>query len=158
MFSYIHVITRNWKAKPNESDWSIFFLIGQFFILKKLQLKIHFWFWDARSRWPGLVRCCMRALCAILHNFCAAVCFLFLLMHFQCVGLLSGVKIVFFDLAISKLVMQFCLHFPGLHFPACCDICFAQLCACLLLAFLFFSYYTFILLLALFFQVNLCFA
>ena len=111
MFSHIHVITRNWEAKSHESDWSIFFLIGQFFILKNLQPKIHFCFWDVRSHWPGLLRCCVRALCAFLLIFCAAVWFYFLLLFFLAFLLLLGINISFFGVAITKLVIQFFLLF-----------------------------------------------
>ena len=96
MFSHIHVITRNHVEKSHESDWSIFFLIGQFFILKNVQPKIHFCFWDANARWPGLLRCCVRVLCVLLHIFCAAFCIYFLLLFFPWFGFLNGVNISFF--------------------------------------------------------------
>ena len=107
MFSHIHVITRNHVEKSHESDWSIFFLIGQFFILKNVQPKIHFCFLDARSHWPGLLRCCVRALCVFLLIFCAAVCFYFLILFFSGFSLLLDINISFFDVVITKLVMQF---------------------------------------------------
>ena len=132
------VITRNWEAKPYEYDWSIFFLIGQLFF-KKLQRKIYFCFLDCRSRWPGLLWCCIHGLCVCLHIFCSPVCFLFFMLFFQWRVFLSGAFPCFFACEIAELVLHFFCYFISafidmLWYPPCAFSClFACLFLCVLL-------------------------
>ena len=133
------VITRNWEAKPHEYDWSIFFLVGQLFFLKKLQRKIYFCFLDCRSRWPGLLWCCIHGLCVCLHIFCSPVCFLFFMLFFQWRVFLSGAFPCFFACEIAELVLHFFCYFISafidmLWYPPCAFSClFACLFLCVLL-------------------------
>ena len=155
MFSHIHVITRNREEKSHESDWLIFFLIGQFFILKNVQPKIHFCFLDARSHWPGLLRCCVRALCVCLLIFCAAVCFYFSKLFLPGFALLLDINISFFGVVITKLVMQFFCNYDFCIFRHVATYVLYMICMLVRLFFFAFCYYMCIPLL--FFTVFFCF-
>ena len=125
--------------KRHESDWSSFFLIGQFFILKKLQPKIYFCILDARSHWPGLLRCCVRALCVFLLIFCAAVCFYFSKLFLSGFALLLDINISFFGVVITKLVMQFFCNYDFCIFRHVVTYVLRMICLLVCLFFLFFA-------------------
>ena len=64
-----------------------------------------------RSRWPGLLRRCVRALRAFLNIFCAAFCAFFSVLFFSGFLFLIGVNTSFIDVESTELVMQYFLLF-----------------------------------------------
>ena len=108
MFS--HILVTGSRNRPNLIGQFFFWLVT-FFFKKKLQRKIYFCFLDSRSRWPGLLLCCMRKLCAHANILCVVVCFYFIRIFFLCLLFSSGANASFISVAIIKLVMQSFLLF-----------------------------------------------
>ena len=155
MFSHIHVITRNWEAKSHESDWSIVFLIDQFFILKNLQPKIHFCFLEVGYRWPGLLRCWTHKLCAFLLFVCAACCAFILILLLLLIVFWSGAFPCFFACAITELMIYFLLFYFCIYWHVVTSALRIFLFACLLI-FLLFTIVNAFACLPYFFAVILC--
>ena len=92
-----------------------------------MQSKFHFCFSVQGSRWPGLLRCCIRRFCAYSEIVCAAFCFYFwetfylwLKFFFQCQYCLFSCC----NYLISDVIFCATLF---LYISACCDICLTQL-------------------------------
>ena len=137
-------------------------LIGQFFFwlvnffFKKLQRKIYFRFLDCRSRWPGLLRCCMYGLCGFVRTLGA--CFFNII--FQCINILLWAFPVFrcrlFWLCYEQISVAFFLLILILHFASHVHVLITQLLVYEFSCFFAFWVYMCIWLLALFFAESFC--
>ena len=105
MFS--HILVTGSRNRTNLIGQFFFWLV--YFFFKKIATENSFSLSGLRSRWPGLLLCCMRKLCAHLRIVCVVVCFYF--MRLFCFWLLfsSGANTSFIGVTITKLVVQFFL-------------------------------------------------
>ena len=157
MFSHIHVITRNWEAKPHESDWSIFFdwLIFYFKKCATENLFLLFGCWLPLVRFDSglnaqVVSFLAVRLCRLL-RFYFANAFIVNCVLVRCFSLFFCV----WNHRISDAIF-FAILF--LQFSACCFICRAQLFICLPACFFACWHYMCISVFAIFFEIILFFA
>ena len=87
----------------------------------------------------GLLRCCVCALCVFLLIFCAAVCFYFSTLSFSGFALLIDINISFFDVVITKLVMQFFCNYDFCIFRHVVTYVLRMICLLVCLFFLLFA-------------------